>query len=47
MTKTYAAPTLVVSGNAVRDTLDSTVKSGPSETPQHKPAGSGSVGFYL
>jgi hypothetical protein len=45
MKKTYAAPTLVTSGNVVLETLNG---SQPTSAEVFlKPIGSGSVGFYL
>lgn len=48
MKKTYATPTLVTSGNIVRETLSGN-NPAPSEGSStfNKSGGAGSVGFYL
>jgi hypothetical protein len=49
MKKTYAAPALLISGDAVRETLQSTMKGQPEAVAPliYRPFAAGSVGFGL
>jgi hypothetical protein len=46
MKKTYAAPTLVASGNVVRETKSGVVNP-PENTSSQKAGAAGGIGFYL
>ncbi|HEX5964076.1 MAG TPA: hypothetical protein VFY42_10145 [Gemmatimonadales bacterium] len=49
MKKTYAAPALLISGDAVRETLQSSIKGQPEMVAPliYRPFSAGAVGFAL